>query len=559
MSICRLFILCLFIICTSKQFSINTINEKPLSEAIIVIQYQQGKELFIQGNNVGIIRSAILQNDCMSKQPNSISLEISDMLSDQNSLILYLPEEATSKEGHFHVCAVFQNEEDYLLEDLGIQLIVVSLFQYCHTLGENAKAIRNCIKTNGAIIEPKKNIALDASLFKKPKYPDLSAYYESEQYKAIKKKHDEKPLPSFARNSYDYGMVQIPGGRFMMGSDCRNARLDRESGMVSPGDGEYPLREARIKSFFMDRIDVTYGQFKEFVEETGYITDAELYGWSFVFDYTLPIEKRSQNTVDKNPWWSIVLNASWRFPYGKDVSIPYEDDYPVVHVSHRDAKMFCAWKGKRLPTEGEWEYAARGGLSQKTFPWGDEKPYTKPWYGEEGKKTKHRCNLFQGQFPFNNTAEDGFYSVAPATSFEPNHFGLYNMVGNVWDWVADQYSVYHTTDVYEPLNVNNSIDVDVDGSRKNIVKRVSKGGSWICFYPCARNSARQGIESDSSSNILGFRCARDLHEDERDLPFEIHHGKYIGRDALEAGIVGEFDGETEGSKENDENEDFVAS
>lgn len=197
-----------------------------------------------------------------------------------------------------------------------------------------------------------------------------------------------------------------------------------------------------------------------------------------------------------------------------------------------------------MPTEAEWEFASRGGLEQNIFPWGNEHPDQKPWSGNLEKR-EQRCNLFQGQFPFNNTVDDGYFATSPALSFKPNNYGLYNMVGNVWNWVQDEYEVYHDRRPYKVVGNYKPEISPFDLERKTVSKRVSKGGSFICFYLCARNSARQGIDSDSSASNLGFRCAKDLSPQEEEPDYEIHYGQFITKEAIKSGATVDFSGKTE--------------
>jgi formylglycine-generating enzyme required for sulfatase activity len=260
------------------------------------------------------------------------------------------------------------------------------------------------------------------------------------------------------------GMVLIDGGNFLMGT---------EDGMPY----EAPAHEVTLKSFWMDRHEVTVAEFAKFVVATGYKTDAEKFGWSGAF--TL-----------KTGEWKKTRGASWRHPDGPGSEASSNE--PVCQVSWNDAVAYAKWAGKRLPTEAEWEYAARGGLEQRKYSWGDElRPGGKPV-----------ANWWQGSFPDRNTGEDGFVGRAPVESFAPNGYGLYDVTGNVWEWCADWY-----TDDYYLKSVRHNPSGPEDGK-----ERVIRGGSWMCaenFCTNYRVAARSQATPDSGLNNLGFRCVRD--------------------------------------------------
>jgi formylglycine-generating enzyme len=217
----------------------------------------------------------------------------------------------------------------------------------------------------------------------------------------------------------------MEAGTFHMGS---------ESPAPFPADGEGPVRRITLSAFYIARYAVTNLQFGEFVRSAGYRTGAERLGWSFVFRNHLP-ERQVSLARPATPWWVRVDGADWSHPEGPDSSVVSRPDHPAVHVSWDDAMAFCAWAGYRLPTEAEWECTARGGLDQKIYPWGDD-------LTPEGR---HMSNIWQGVFPDVDLGEDGFTTVAPVDSFEPNGFGLYNSVGNAWEWCADYFDpVWHT-------------------------------------------------------------------------------------------------------------------
>lgn len=278
------------------------------------------------------------------------------------------------------------------------------------------------------------------------------------------------------------GMVRLPGGTFLMGTN------DKEG---FPADGEGPVREISIAPFNIDETTVTNRQFEAFIKATHYKTDAERYGWSFVFYGLLSEAMRNTHpqVAMQTPWWCAIQGATWDHPEGKDSDTTDRMDHPVVHVSWNDATAYCQWAGKRLPTEAEWEYAARGGLVQKKFPWGDELT----------PNGAHYCNIWQGHFPDYNSLEDGYAGTAPAKSFPPNNFGLYNMSGNVWEWCNDWFSPdFHQRDTR----------INPKGPAEGTSK-VIRGGSFLCHHSYCnryRVAARSSNTPDSSSSNMGFRC-----------------------------------------------------
>lgn len=276
------------------------------------------------------------------------------------------------------------------------------------------------------------------------------------------------------------GMVLLPGGEFLMGTNAREG---------FSADGEGPVRKVRVSPLHVDESAVTNESFQAFVDATGYATDAERYGWSFVFHLFLPDDFPRTRAVAGAPWWRQVEGACWRHPEGPRSSLDGRAAHPVVHVSWYDAQAYCAYTGKRLPTEAEWEYAARGGLEQKRFPWGDELT----------PGGEHRCNIWQGVFPTTNTAEDGYVGTAPARSYPPNAFGLYNLAGNVWEWCEDWF---------DPVFDRRRTRVDPQGPDRGTT-RVIRGGSYLCHASYCnryRVAARSANEPDASTGNLGFRC-----------------------------------------------------
>jgi len=294
----------------------------------------------------------------------------------------------------------------------------------------------------------------------------------------------EKAAAHEVREAVRNRMVQLPGGSFLMGTE------DPEG---IPEDGEGPVREVFLDPFSIDRYPVTNEQFGEFVRATGYRSDAERFGWSFVFWSHLPKRRFSEfveDTVAAAPWWCKVRGAFWNAPEGPGSTIAGRERHPVVHVSWADASAFAAWSGQRLLTEAEWEYAARGGLVQNLYPWGDK---LRPG-------GRHMCNIWQGDFPNHDTGEDGYSGTCPVDAFPPNGFGLYSMTGNTWEWCADWFDVsFHRTAV--PRNPKGP---------PHGTGRVIKGGSFLCHKSYCnryRVAARTSNTADSSTAHIGFRCA----------------------------------------------------
>jgi formylglycine-generating enzyme required for sulfatase activity len=298
------------------------------------------------------------------------------------------------------------------------------------------------------------------------------------------------------------GMVWIPGGAFQMGSD--DPRFPEA----------HPIHPVSVGGFWMDVTEVTNEQFERFVKATGYVTIAERppdpkqfpgvpaeelkHPFSSVF--TPPAaDDPARGVLD---WWKPVRGADWRHPQGPATTIAGKETHPVVHISWVDAEAYATWAGKRLPTEAEWEFAARGGLEGKTYAWGDEfKPGGKPM-----------ANTWQGKFPKENTMEDGFRTTAPAGSFPANGYGLYDMAGNVWEWCADWYRADYFRN--SPKDNPKGPDSSLDPMEPNARKRVQKGGSFLCAESyCARYQvgARHCGEIESAADHIGFRCVKDGH------------------------------------------------
>lgn len=282
-------------------------------------------------------------------------------------------------------------------------------------------------------------------------------------------------------------MQLIPGGEFLMGNDG-------DYGFAA--DGEGPVHAVELAPFYIDETCVSNEQFNSFVNATRYKTEAERFGWSFVFSGHL--SPKQQETAVRlrvlgSEWWCRVEGATWRHPEGPESNIKKRWQHPVVQVSWNDALAYCEWAGKRLPTEAEWECAARGGRVQQRFPWGDEL--------EPGGR--HRMNVWQGDFPVHNTCADGHYGAAPVRSFKPNGFGLFNMTGNVWEWCWDWF---------DPTYYRRSPRENPTGPSSG-ERRVMRGGSYLCHASYCnryRTDARSSNTPDSGATNLGFRCVRDV-------------------------------------------------
>jgi sulfatase modifying factor 1 len=302
----------------------------------------------------------------------------------------------------------------------------------------------------------------------------------------------------------DDRMVWIPGGTFRMGS----ADHYKE---------EAPVHSVGVDGFWLDRTPVTNAQFRRFVAATGHITTAELapdpadypgalpemlYAGSLVFvQPSGPVDLR-----DIGNWWTFMADATWRQPLGSGSTIEGMDDHPVVHVSFTDAEAFAAWAGKALPTEAEWEYAARGGLEGATYAWGDE-------FTPDGR---HMANTWQGEFPWQNLETDGYVRTSPVGSFAANGYGLYDVIGNTWEWTTDWFVPHHAADEPKACCVPHnprgpSLDQSFDPSlpRVRIPRKVLKGGSHLCapnYCRRYRPAARFPEPIDTSTSHVGFRC-----------------------------------------------------
>ncbi|MEG3663255.1 formylglycine-generating enzyme family protein [Celeribacter halophilus] len=297
------------------------------------------------------------------------------------------------------------------------------------------------------------------------------------------------PVAPVKKNAASAGLKQkitallrpIPGGIFNMGTNQPRYSADLDS----------PARHVRVSPFMLGATQITNEIFAGFVTESSYQTVAEREGWSFVFHMFAPDEGAGFAGPVDAPWWRAVPGACWRHPEGPESGLASREDHPVLHVSWEDAVAFCDFCGVRLPTEAEWEFAARGGLQNALFPWGDD-PHP------EGK---HMHNIWQGRFPTENTGEDGFVGVASAQSFAPNGYGLYNMTGNVWDWCADWFGALPTATM-PPIT-------DPTGPSQG-PGRVMRGGSHLCHASyCQRYfvHSRTHNTPDSSTGHIGFRVA----------------------------------------------------
>jgi formylglycine-generating enzyme len=284
------------------------------------------------------------------------------------------------------------------------------------------------------------------------------------------------------------GMVQVPGGELLMGDPFDEGY---------PADGETPVHAVELRDFRVDATQVTNAQFATFAKDTGWVTDAEELGVSAVFGLALrdnPDLPRSHvlRQVDGTPWWVAVRGATWRAPEGPGSDVRHRQNHPVVHVSWLDAEAYAGWAGKRLPTEAEWEYAARGGLHGARYPWGDELVPRDRW----------RCNIWQGTFPEVNTLEDGYLTTCPVRAYPPNAYGLFGTSGNVWEWCADWFSPTYYAD--SPTTAPAGPD--------HGTQRVMRGGSYLChdsYCNRYRVAARSSNTPDSATANTGFRCAVD--------------------------------------------------
>lgn len=317
---------------------------------------------------------------------------------------------------------------------------------------------------------------------------------------------------AFSGDTSTADMVYIPGGTFMMGGDNNQAAPD-----------EFPKHSVSVSPFWMDAHEVTNAQFKKFVDATGYVTTAERKpDWEDIKSQVAPGTPKPPDSMlvaaslvftppnhpvalnDFSQWWTWTAGADWRHPEGKGSNIDGKENYPVVHISWDDAQAYCKWAGKRLPTEAEWEFAARGGLKDKIYSWGNEGI-------NEGLP---KANTWEGHFPDKNIARDGFVGIAPVKSFQPNGYKLYDIAGNVWEWCADWYR----NDYYQKLAQQGGTIKDPKGPDNSFdpeepyaPKKVTRGGSFMCnesYCSGYRVARRMKSTHDSGMSNLGFRCVK---------------------------------------------------
>ena len=307
------------------------------------------------------------------------------------------------------------------------------------------------------------------------------------------------------------GMVKIEGGQFKMGGNNNQARAD-----------EMPQHQVNLKAFWMDATEVTNRDFTRFVDATGYETIAEqvididemmkqlppgtprpdpslLQPFSLVFRE----QPQGQDMYHPGDWWNMVAGANWRQPFGPGSSIADRQDHPVVHIAWYDALAYCKWAGKRLPTEAEWEFAARGNQEEKIYPWGND------------SITAIHANYWQGEFPIDNTSADKYIRTSPAKTFSPNSIGLYDMAGNVWEWTSDWYHFHHYFTAAEKTLSDNPKGplTSFDPDEPTVPKKVIRGGSFLCndsYCSGYRVAARMKSSPDTGTEHTGFRCVRDV-------------------------------------------------
>lgn len=315
-------------------------------------------------------------------------------------------------------------------------------------------------------------------------------------------------------------MVHIPGGDFVMGTDDKDSY-----------EQEKPAHKVHVDEFWMDKTEVTNKEFKAFVDATQYVTVAERKpNWEELKEMLPPDTPKPDDellqpgslvfspptldvpTTDISAWWKWIPGASWQHPEGQGSNLNTRWDHPVVHIAWEDATAYCKWANKRLPTEAEWEFAARGGLVEKRFGWGDD-------FKQNGH---YMANTFQGKFPNKNTGEDGFTGTAPVASYPPNNFGLYDMIGNVWEWTNDwfDYDEYKKINIKQVLYNPQGPNATYNPENRFAKERVTKGGSFLCAVDYCINyrpSSRRGTSYDSGASHIGFRCVRSADPTTRQI------------------------------------------
>lgn len=288
-------------------------------------------------------------------------------------------------------------------------------------------------------------------------------------------------LAGLAASAQAIKAIPIPGGKAFLGTDTPYLAIDEEG----------PLRTSKIKGFWIDSEAVSVARFAQFVADTGYQTDAERYGDSFVFNGLLPQDDFFDKAVVAAPWWRAVAGACWHNPTGDKYPSQALSNHPVTHVSWHDAMAFASWAGGRLPSEAEWEHAARGGKGDVKYSWGNDDP---------DETALFHCNIWQGVFPTDNQAGDGYYGTAPTDAFEPNDYGIYQMLGNVWEWTSQTFKVRSMKKQIKQAHQ------DKKGYK------ITKGGSFLCHHSYCyryRIAARTANSPDSTTSHQGFRLVYD--------------------------------------------------
>lgn len=318
-------------------------------------------------------------------------------------------------------------------------------------------------------------------------------------------------IPS-AKTTNHQNMVWVDGGSFMMGGDNKQAAAD-----------EFPKHNVAVDGYWIDQTEVTNAQFARFVAATHYVTTAERKpDWQQLKKQLPPGTPKPNESLlvpaslvfvptthpvslsDYSQWWTWMKGASWKHPQGPKSNLVGKAAYPVVQVSYEDALAYCKWAGKRLPTEAEWEFAARGGLQNKIYPWGNESVNV----------GKPKANIWQGNFPYKNSMQDKFYYTAPVKTFAPNAYQLYDMAGNVWEWCADYYADDYYQSLAKTINIKNPQGPikPHDPDEPLALKRVVRGGSFLCndsYCSGYRVARRMKTSEDSGMEHLGFRCVQD--------------------------------------------------